>query len=801
MVLGAAAYAQGTIVATPSELDLDNTTGSDVIRTVTLTTSSTTPISFTVPGRPNLSWLTISPTAGTVVAGGPVTLTFEANAANLDTGNIYNILVPISSGGQQVAQVAVYFNVMVVTGLTVTPSGVGWNYAIGGASPPNQLVTLNTSASSFSAQVSTNAAGWLGLTVPNAPPLFTPQSALGGYLTSNGFIMVFNPLGAGNLTPGMTYSGTVTVTDGNNNVAVSVVTLNVLNSGSGFSVSQGTVNLTSTGSVAVATVQLNSSNPTPFLATVTVNSPPSGNWLNVTQQGTAPTTVTITADPTNLPTGNYQGSITFVAGGLSAVVQVTFAVTVPVTAGGNVVADHGSLTFGYVVGGSPPQNQTITVSDQAGNVGIPFAVTTQTQAGISNWLSAVVAGGGNQGVTGGSTASVIVTVNTQGLAPGNYSGTINITPSGGNVLGIPVNLVVTGQSTVTASPLQLSFSYQVGASAPGTQPIQVTGTSPSLPFTVVTATQSGGNWLSAGATTGITPATAGSAAILNVAVTPGQLGPGSYQGSITIAGGTGASGTTTVQVFLTVTSALPSITSVVNAASFLGGPLSPGEIVTVFGASLGPSAPLGLTLDSTGKVSTNLGSTQVLFNGTPAPLTYVSSTQINCVVPYEFAQVSNSPYVQVKFGSQTSNTFSVQQAASSPAIFTASNGTGQGAILNADNSPNGLGPGTLPAAKGSTVQVYMTGGGALNPPQATGSVTCSAGCPTVASIPIPALPVAVLVNNQPANFSFAGEAPGFVSGVLQVNVTIPANTPSGPIPLSISVGGVASQSGVTVQVQ
>jgi len=77
--------------------------------------------------------------------------------------------------------------------------------------------------------------------------------------------------------------------------------------------------------------------------------------------------------------------------------------------------------------------------------------------------------------------------------------------------------------------------------------------------------------------------------------------------------------------------------------------VSPGEIVTVFGTGLGPASPLQTAIDpTTGKVATTLGNVQVLFNGYPAPLTYVSASQINCVVPYELAQLTQ-PYVEVKY--------------------------------------------------------------------------------------------------------------------------------------------------------
>jgi uncharacterized protein (TIGR03437 family) len=40
-----------------------------------------------------------------------------------------------------------------------------------------------------------------------------------------------------------------------------------------------------------------------------------------------------------------------------------------------------------------------------------------------------------------------------------------------------------------------------------------------------------------------------------------------------------------------------------------------------------------------------------------------------------------------------------------------------------------------------------------------------------------------------------------VAGVMQLNVQIPANAPSGALAIQVSVGGNMSQSGITVTVQ
>ena len=56
--------------------------------------------------------------------------------------------------------------------------------------------------------------------------------------------------------------------------------------------------------------------------------------------------------------------------------------------------------------------------------------------------------------------------------------------------------------------------------------------------------------------------------------------------------------------------------------------------------------------------------------------------------------------------------------------------------------------------------------------------------------PVPLLPVAVLIDGKPASYSFAGEVPGIVAGVLQLNVTVPPNGKFGQrYSLVVSVGG------------
>jgi len=245
---------------------------------------------------------------------------------------------------------------------------------------------------------------------------------------------------------------------------------------------------------------------------------------------------------------------------------------------------------------------------------------------------------------------------------------------------------------------------------------------------------------------------------------------------------------------------VPQITAggVLNAASYLSEPLSPGEIVSIFGTSIGPAASATLMLDPVGTVSTLVGGVTVTCNGYPAPLTYVSSSQINAIVPYEVAG-NSSLSVQVITGGLESNVVSLELADSAPGIFTQnSSGSGPGAILNGDSSLNAQ---KNPAAAGSTIQIFITGEGLTNPAQGSGTVTLLNTTGSGPLTPAPQLPVSVTIGNHPAQVAFAGEAPYSVAGVLQVNAVVPASLSSGANPIAVQVGTRISQGNVTVWVK
>ena len=235
---------------------------------------------------------------------------------------------------------------------------------------------------------------------------------------------------------------------------------------------------------------------------------------------------------------------------------------------------------------------------------------------------------------------------------------------------------------------------------------------------------------------------------------------------------------------------VPGITAVTSAASLTSAAVAPGELIAIFGNSIGPLAPVGLALDPAGTVATSLGGVRVSFDATPAPLLYAAAGQVNAVVPFEIAGKSTTVMqVSAPGGAMFTATLPVSTAA--PAVFLTS-ASGQGAILNTDYSVNSP---ANPAARGSWVAIYATGAGLLSPAVADGAIV------SAVSLPVTATPISVTIGGQTATVSYQGAAPGLVAGVVQINAQVPANvTPGAAVPVTISAGDVAGLSTVTMAV-
>ena len=236
---------------------------------------------------------------------------------------------------------------------------------------------------------------------------------------------------------------------------------------------------------------------------------------------------------------------------------------------------------------------------------------------------------------------------------------------------------------------------------------------------------------------------------------------------------------------------VPGVTAVVNAASFSSYTVAPGELITIFGNSIGPAAPLGAVVNAQGKVSTSLAGHTVTFDGVAAPLLYAAAGQINAIVPFSVAGKA-SALMRVSDFSGASYSVTLPVSATAPATFTISP-AGQGAILNGDLSVNS---GANPAARGAWISIYATGAGVLSPPVDDGTLIADGNLPQAVA------PVTVTIGGLPATLNYQGGAPGLVAGVMQINAQVPPGVAPGPaVPVTISAGGTAGLNTVTVAVK
>ena len=206
---------------------------------------------------------------------------------------------------------------------------------------------------------------------------------------------------------------------------------------------------------------------------------------------------------------------------------------------------------------------------------------------------------------------------------------------------------------------------------------------------------------------------------------PRTMAAGTYTGTLTI--DAGRAGVISIPVTLTLTAPpAPTIASVLNAASLMAGPVVPGSLTTVTGTLF------------TGK------SVSAAFNSLPATVLFSNDTQINLEVPPGLTGQTTAQLVVTIDGLSTAPT-TVNVAAFRPAIF-------NGGIVNQDGTVNSTSSG---APNGSVIAIWATG------LSGTGAITGNIGGQNIATP------------------YYAGPAPG-LTGVQQVNLTIPNGAPPGP---------------------
>lgn len=640
-------------------------------------------------------------------------------------------------------------------GLTPTPPAVAWTYVAGSHVYPSQAISLVSSSGATAYSATANSEnGWLLVNAAYASS--SANLAAGAYLIP---AFPIDRLDNG------AYQGTVNFTDSNGNTAAVVVNLTVTGT-----VNPNPVILTNPASLAFTSAL----GGPPQTQNVAVTGPTGGvlqvqagsGWVQTVVTGAAGTyTLVVTVTPGTLGPGTYRDTLTLSIGTTTA----TLPVLLTIQQQSLLSATPPILNFEYTLGGTAPPTGVIQVRS-TGSI-LTFGASANVQVG--NWLRVV--GGGSTPNT------VLVMPQVDGLDPGFYTGNVLITPQQGAPLIIPVTLTLRPAPVISASSNSLSFFYKAGDAAPAPLSVQIAAAGANPSFTIQTT--AGADWLTVTA-----PARLVSPVLLTVSVKPASLAPGTYSATITITGTGSATGSASIAVSLQVgagnVAGSPTIGKVANAAGYQEGSVAPGEMVTIFGTGMAPAGLVTLTLDAGGKVSTTLNGVQVLFDGIPSPVIYTSPTQMAVVAPYEL-DGRGQTNIQIISNGQASNSVALGVTGSAPGIFTA------------DASGRGTAAATT-APPGGVITLYLTGEGQTLPRGETGKVTVLSTTPPLT--PSPVLGVSVMIAGQPADFTFAGEAPGIVAGVLQLNVTVPGGLAPGSYPIVVSIGGRPSQAGVTIDV-
>jgi uncharacterized protein (TIGR03437 family) len=230
----------------------------------------------------------------------------------------------------------------------------------------------------------------------------------------------------------------------------------------------------------------------------------------------------------------------------------------------------------------------------------------------------------------------------------------------------------------------------------------------------------------------------------------------------------------------------PVISSVLNGASYQPG-IEAGSWVMIKGANLANSTRVWRSSDfDGGNLPESLDGVRVTIDGRPAFVEYISPTQINVQAPSD--STAGTVNVVVDNNGAASLPAPVQLQPVAPAFFMYPGTNMVVASLLPDYSLLSVAAAAKP---GDMVALWGTGFGATTPAVAAGTV--------VAGVPAAVTPPTVTVGGMPATVMSTVLTPGS-AGLYQIAIQLPANLPSGALPVVASVRGMQTQAGVTILV-
>ena len=232
--------------------------------------------------------------------------------------------------------------------------------------------------------------------------------------------------------------------------------------------------------------------------------------------------------------------------------------------------------------------------------------------------------------------------------------------------------------------------------------------------------------------------------------------------------------------------------SIVNSATNASGPLAPNTIASLYGQNLSWTTR-AVSADDVrqGSLPTMLAGTGVwvLINNVPAPLYFVSPTQINLLIPGNL--LPGDAWLQIVRDGRAGPKVRLRLREAAPALYLLDESTAiavrpDGSVATVNN----------PARPGEIVVLYGTGFGPTRPGFPPGALA-----PFAAELEkrdefglwLDGVPVA------PEDLLYVGVTPGF-AGLYQINLRLPAHV--GPRPeIRIAAAGIPSPAGVYLPVR
>lgn len=379
------------------------------------------------------------------------------------------------------------------------------------------------------------------------------------------------------------------------------------------------------------------------------------------------------------------------------------------------------------------------------------------------------------------------------LAPG-ASATVNVTISG----GVPGGAAYSGAVTVQGSNVSLRIPYSyltptgVAANLIPLYGDQYDGTVDDLTYVLFKVVDANG--VPIPSTLARFTASAGARVVASTAITDSngiaeaEISLGAAPGTYTVTASAGGQQYTFTAYARTAP--VIALNGFVNAGSSNSGTAAaPGSFLSIYGSALSDFTDSATTL----RLPMAIDQVNVSFDvpsagiSVPGHLTYVSPSLINVQVPWELVGQTTAQ-VKVSIDRTYSNVVALALADFAPGVYE----TAPGVAIAFDANYQFISTAN-PAVRGQNIVLYASGLGPVSNPPASGDPASSTVLSQTAQTPT------VTIGGSSAAVLFSGLAPG-LTGIYQLNLTVPASITVGAQPVVVSVGGLFSKtSNITVQ--